>query len=164
MRKDNFFSLKSTGNSGASACRIRLFRERRMQQLVEGYEISTDKSRLSLDAICSMLSKSYWASERPVEVIKKSIENSICFGIYHDSEQVGFARAVTDYATIFWMADLIIHEAHRGKGLGKELVRTILETKEIQGLPGILMTKDAHGLYEQFGFFRTLDRGMARLK
>lgn len=117
---------------------------------------------MSLDAICGLLRQSYWANQRSIAVISKSIENSICFGIYHETGQVGFARIVTDYATMFWLADVIIDEKHRGKGLGKELVRSVLETEEIQGLNGILMTSDAHGLYEPFGFVRVPDNGMVR--
>lgn len=133
-----------------------------MERSFNGYRISTEKNRLSLDAICGLLRQSYWANQRSIAVISKCIENSICFGIYHETGQVGFARIVTDYATMFWLADVIIDEKHRGKGLGKELVRSVLETEEIQGLNGILMTSDAHGLYEPFGFVRVPDNGMVR--
>ncbi|MGE5370448.1 MAG: GNAT family N-acetyltransferase [Solirubrobacterales bacterium] len=133
-----------------------------MEVAVNEYLISTDKSRLSVEAILGLLRQTYWANERSAAVIEKSIAHSICFGIYHETGQVGFSRLVTDYATMYWGADVIIDKAHRGKGLGKALVRSMLETEEIQGMKGILMTEDAHGLYEQFGFVRVPNHGMIR--
>lgn len=133
-----------------------------MQWCFNDYLISTDKSLLSLKTIQGFLIRSYWANERPIDVIKKSIANSICFGIYDKNIQVGFARVVSDYATMFWVADVFIEEAYRGKGLGKKLVKCIIETEEIEGLLGVLMTRDAHGLYEQFGFAKVPDVAMAR--
>ena len=133
-----------------------------MERIFNQYVISTDKTLLSIDIVQDFLARSYWANKRPPEVIKKSIENSICFGIYEEKNQVGFARVVTDYATVFWIADVFIDERHRGQGLGKELVRSILETEAVQGLLGILMTSDAHGLYEQFGFITVPDKAMVR--
>ncbi len=116
------------------------------------YVISTDKSLLSIDKITDLLHKSYWANQRPIETIAKSIENSFCYGIYHNHSQIGFARLVSDYATMYWLCDVIIDDNHRGKGLGKELIRLINESDEFKGLRGILATKDAHGLYGQYGF------------
>lgn len=133
-----------------------------MEQVIDQFNISVDKSLLSLQTVQGFLSRSYWAKERPLETIEKSIENSICFGVYNNADQVGFARVVTDYATVFWIADVFIDERHRGKGLGKELVRYILEYEVLQGLPGVLMTNDAHGLYQQFGFVTVPDKAMAR--
>jgi len=114
--------------------------------------ISTDKTRLSIDAIHRFLSKSYWAENRPVEVIEKSIQHSICYGLYRDAEQAGFARVVTDYATFYWLCDVFIDESCRGQDLGKWLVACVVGTPELRGLRGFLATRDAHGLYEQFGF------------
>lgn len=133
-----------------------------MERFYKQYKISTDKSLVLPESVQKLLNQSYWAKERPLEVIERSIENSICFGIYNGNEQVGFARVVTDYATIFWIADVIIDERHRSQGLGKELVRNILETEAVQGLLGILMTNDAHGLYQQFGFITVPDKAMVR--
>ncbi len=118
----------------------------------DGFLFSRDKRLLSLDRVCALLAQSYWAKDRSREKIAKSIENSLCFGVYKDGYQVGFARAVTDYVSIFWVADVIIDEAYRGKGLGKKLVELIMATDELQGLRGILRTRDAAGLYEKFGF------------
>lgn len=133
-----------------------------MEQVINQYRISTDKTLLSLETVQGFLSRSYWARERPLETIKKSIQNSICFGVYESEDQVGFARVVTDYATVFWIADVFIDERHRGRGLGKELVRNILEYEVLQGLPAVLMTNDAHGLYQQFGFITVPDKAMVR--
>lgn len=133
-----------------------------MERVFNEYRISNDKSLLSLQEIQGLLARSYWASQRPGEVIAKSIENSICFGIYNGASQVGFARVVTDYATMFWIADVFIDEGHRGKGLGKQLIRSITEMETLKGLQGILFTSDAHGLYEQFGFIRVPDKAMVK--
>lgn len=116
------------------------------------YYISTDKSRLDIEAVKQLLKQSYWANTRPVERILKSIENSICYGIYKNNEQVGFGRVVTDFSTVFYLCDIIIDEKHRGRGLGKMLMEHIMSNKELEGLKGILATEDAHGLYEKYGF------------
>jgi GNAT superfamily N-acetyltransferase len=119
------------------------------------YEVSTDKTRLDVDRTHRFLStEAYWSPGVARDVVERSIENSICFGVYTDAgEQVGFARAVTDRATFAWIADLYIEAGHRGHGLGKRLVRAILEHPELQGLRRFMLaTADAHGLYRQFGF------------
>lgn len=121
------------------------------------YVISTNKSLLSLERITELLHKSYWADQRPVETIAKSIENSYCYGIYYNNFQVGFARLVSDFATMYWLCDVIIDENHKGKGLGKELIRLIAESDEFKDLRGILATKDAHGLYQQYGFVKAAE-------
>lgn len=126
------------------------------------YLISTDKSLLSIDSIANLLSKSYWAKERKVDVIQKSISNSQCYGLYFESQQVGFARVVSDFATVYWICDVIVDEAHRGKGLGKKLIECIVNTEEFLNIRGILATSDAHGLYEQFGFQKDQGRFMRR--
>ena len=118
------------------------------------YQISTDKSLLDVAVIYSYLSKvSYWAQNIPEEVVIKSIANSLCFGLYKRNEQVGFARLVTDRATFAYLADVFILEQHRGKGLSKWLIEVIQSHPELQGLRRwMLGTRDAHGLYEQFGW------------
>jgi GNAT superfamily N-acetyltransferase len=117
------------------------------------YSISTDKDLLNVDHIHSFLSQTYWAEGIPREIVAKSIEGSMCFGVYHKENQVGFARMITDQATFAYLADVFITPTHRGKGLSKWLVETILSHPELQGLRRILLaTRDAHGLYEQFGF------------
>ncbi len=128
----------------------------------EGFLFSRDKSLLSFDRVCVLLATAYWAGGRSRETIRKSIGNSLCFGVYEAGYQVGFARAVTDYATIYWVADVIIDEAYRGKGLGKILVQYITATPELQGMRGVLATRDAHGLYEKCGFTREAHRFMIR--
>ena len=116
------------------------------------YRISDDKSLLSLDIICGLLSRSYWADKRPRDVIAKSIENSLCFGVYHEGKQIGFGRIITDGATLFYLCDVIVDEAYRGMGLGKKLVECMLQAEAIRGCGGVLATRDAQGLYKRFGF------------
>ncbi|MGE5173536.1 MAG: GNAT family N-acetyltransferase [Betaproteobacteria bacterium] len=118
------------------------------------YEISTDKARLDLAMIHDFLSNcSYWAAGVPLLVVKKSIENALCFGVYHRGRQVGFARVVTDFATFAYLGDVFIIEPYRGRGLGKRLVKTIMDHPELQGLRlWLLGTKNAHELYRKYGF------------
>ncbi|AZK45081.1 GNAT family N-acetyltransferase [Paenibacillus lentus] len=126
------------------------------------YLISDDKERLDLDKVKGYLARSYWANQRSEEKIEKSIEESVCFGIYKDKKQVGFARVVTDDATMYWLCDVFIDENYRGLGLGKYLVETITESERFRKLTGLLGTRDAHELYEQFHFVRDRDRLMRR--
>ena len=118
------------------------------------YEISTDPERLDLEAIVRLLRTTYWAAQRPREVIEKSVRHSLCFGLYWRGTQVGFGRVVTDWATFAWICDVIIDAAHRGGGLGKRFVEEIVTHSEIAGIRQLLATKDAHTLYEKFGFER----------
>jgi GNAT superfamily N-acetyltransferase len=133
-----------------------------MTQAAGGFVFSRDKRLLQLDRIFELLAQTYWAQGRSRDKIQTSIENSLCFGIYKDGRQVGFARAVTDYATIYWVSDVIIDDAYRGLGLGKRLVELITTTDELQGMRGILGTRDAHGLYEKYGFAKDAQRFMIR--
>lgn len=124
-------------------------------QLKNGdYIISTDKTRLDISLIHHFLStKSYWAVNIPYQTVQKSIENSLCFGVYHNDSQVGFARIITDYATVAYIGDVFILEEHRNKGLSKWLVETMTSHADLQGLRRwILLTADAHTLYEKYGF------------
>lgn len=117
------------------------------------YLISTDKSKLDISVIQSFLSKSYWAKNRTLKTTKLSIKNSLCFGLYYKYNMIGFARVITDYATFAYLADVFILEEHRGKGLSKWLMEVILKYGEIQNLRRwFLATRDAHKLYEKFGF------------
>lgn len=119
------------------------------------YEISTDPARLDVALIHRWLSEqSYWAAGIPRDIIERGIANSINFGLYHAKEgQVGFARVVSDRATFAYLADVFILDAHRGRGLSKRLMEAVLAHPELQGLRRwTLATRDAHGLYEQFGF------------
>ena len=118
------------------------------------YLISNDKSKLDLHVIHSFLSTSYWAKGIPLDIVKRSIEHSLCFGVYYKEEQqVGFARVVTDYATFAYIGDVFIIEAFRGQGLSKWLMDVIVTHPQLQGLrTWILLTRDAHGLYKKVGF------------
>lgn len=124
------------------------------EETVEGFVYSTDKSRLDVDAIIDFLgNRSYWAQNIPRDIVERSIENSLTFGIYEGKKQVGFARLITDYATFAYLADVFVLEDYRGKGLSKKLVAFITSLPELQGLRRWhLITRDAQGLYEQFGF------------
>lgn len=116
--------------------------------------ISTDPARLDLDVIHGFLTKCYWAKGIPREVVVRSTEHSLCFGIYDgDGAQVGFARVVTDFATIAYLGDVFVLESHRGRGLSKWMMECITQHRALQGLRRwILLTQDAHSLYLQFGF------------
>jgi GNAT superfamily N-acetyltransferase len=115
--------------------------------------ISTNPERLDIDAIHDMLTRAYWAKGRTREIIARSVRNSLVFGIYDGPRQIGLARIVSDYATFAWLCDVFIHEDYRGKGIGKWLMETILGHPDMQGLRRFLLaTRDAHGLYAQFGF------------
>ena len=118
------------------------------------YTISTDPARLDLETIHDFLAnEAYWSPGVAREVVARSLENALCFGVYHDKEQVGLARVITDYATFAYIADVFIRAGHRGQGLGKWLVEAMLAHPGLQGLrKWTLDTKDAHGLYAQFGF------------
>ena len=119
----------------------------------DNFSISTDKSKLDLNAIHGFLKGSYWAENIPLPVVQMSIENSLCFGVYEFDKQIGFARVISDYATFAYLADVFILEKYRGKGLAKWLIECILEHPALQNLRRwILATKDAHGLYREFGF------------
>ncbi|HZS06927.1 MAG TPA: GNAT family N-acetyltransferase [Blastocatellia bacterium] len=115
--------------------------------------VSTDKSRLDIEVIHRFLFGSYWAEGVPIEVVRKSVENSLRFGVYDGESQVGFARIISDFATYAYLADVFILESHRGRGLAKLLMKEIMNHPELQGLRRFaLATRDAHGLYRQFGF------------
>lgn len=125
--------------------------------------ISSDPSLLDMDAIVHFLRQSYWANERSDEKIKKSLEGSTCFGAYVDNRQIGFARVVTDDATVYWLCDVFVDESYRGHGIGKKLIETITTCDDYRNLFGILSTRDAHGLYEQYGFVRDHGKTLTRL-
>lgn len=114
--------------------------------------ISDDKNKLQIEKIYKLLSSSYWAEDRTEEIMEKSINNSLCFGVYKDGCQIGFARCVTDYATVYWLADVIIDDNFRKLGLGKALIENVVRHERLKGCFGILGTRDAHGLYEKYGF------------
>jgi GNAT superfamily N-acetyltransferase len=121
------------------------------------YRISTDPDRLDLDAIHGYLQRSYWAEEIPKEIVARSLRGSLCFGLYTEqqpsAQQVGFARVISDRATFAYLCDVYVLEEHRGQGLSKWLVEAVQSHPELQGLRRFMLaTRDAHGLYAQFGF------------
>lgn len=131
-----------------------------------GFQISTDKRRLDSDAIHKFLSEeSYWANNRTYEQTLTAIANSLCFGLFRDDRQIGFARVVSDFSTFAYIGDVFVIEEFRGRGLSKWLMKTIIEHPELQNLRRwLLATRDAHGLYEQFEFssMRFPERWMER--
>ena len=117
------------------------------------YVITTDKGRLVLETIHGFLKTSYWASGVSADVVMRSVENSLAFGLFADEEQIGFARVVTDYATFAYLADVFVLEPHRGRGLGRWMMEVMFSHPELQGLRRwMLATRDAHGLYREYGF------------
>ena len=125
-----------------------------MEWLRENFIISTDKGKLNIPYIHHFLSKeSYWAANIPLHIVKTSIEHSLCFGVYDGEKQIGFARLITDQAVFGYLADVFIDAAYRGRGLSKWLMQIIFELPFIPLLRSFMLgTKDAHKLYEQFGF------------
>jgi GNAT superfamily N-acetyltransferase len=115
---------------------------------------STNPARLDIDVIHTFLTNCYWAKGIPRDVVARSIEHSLCFGVYDEGgRQVGFARVITDFATIAYLGDVFILESHRGRGLSKWLMESIMRHAALQGLRRwILLTRDAHALYSQYGF------------
>jgi N-acetylglutamate synthase-like GNAT family acetyltransferase len=121
---------------------------------VPGYEISLEPAKIDIEVVYRFLTEeSYWSPGIPRDVVEKAIKNSLCFGIYSEGSQVGFARIVTDKATFALVADVFVLEGHRGKGLSKWLMREVMEHADLKGLRRLLLlTSDAHALYAQFGF------------
>ena len=128
------------------------------ETLQDGYLISTDKARLDVRLIHETLSlSSYWAEGRTLDTVQKSLEHSLCFGLYAGAQQVGFARVVTDYATFAWLCDVFVLASHQGQGLGKRLVETVVAHPELRNLAIFLLaTRDAHELYHRYGGFEEL--------
>lgn len=119
----------------------------------EGFSISTDKSKLQPEMICDFLSSAYWSNQRPRAAILKSLEHSLCFGLYFSDKQIGLARVITDYATFAYLCDVFVIEEYRGRSLGKWLMETVIAYPELTRLRRFMLaTRDAHALYEQYGF------------
>jgi GNAT superfamily N-acetyltransferase len=127
-----------------------------MPQPTGKYLVSTAPRMLDLDFVCRALRATYWAGSRPRSVIAKSVRDSLCFGIYEKrgKRQVAFARVVTDGCTFSWVCDVVVDEKERGKGLGKLLMSSIVAHPRVRNTRSILVTRDAHGLYQKFGFSR----------
>ena len=119
------------------------------------YSVSADIKKLDMNTVFSFLASSYWAKGRSKNVIRKSIDNSLCFGLYHKDKQIGFARVITDYAVFAYLADVFIHEDFRGKGAGKTLLEEIFKNPDLKNVKKwMLATKDAQKFYEKFGFIQ----------
>jgi GNAT superfamily N-acetyltransferase len=133
-----------------------------MPEQITGFSISTDKSKLQLERVHRFLSQeAYWCLGIPLEVVRKAISTSLCFGVYAESgEQIGFARVVSDQATFAWICDVYIEKEYRGRGISTWLMETLMSHPELQGLRRLcLATKDAHTLYQKFGFVVTQTPG-----
>ena len=121
--------------------------------VMQPYEISSDPKRLDTMAIHAFLSGTYWSPGVPLSVVERAVRNSVCVGAYTGTSQVGFARMVTDKATFAYLADVYVLEEHRGHGISKRMMETLMQLPELQGLRRMMLaTRDAHGLYERFGF------------
>jgi len=121
--------------------------------------ISTERASLDVDAIHAFLAQSYWASGISRERVEQSLDGSLCFGLYCGANQIGFARVVTDRATFAYLCDVYVDEMQRGRGLGKLLLAAVRSHPDLRDLRRfVLWTRDAHGLYEQFGFARLGDQ------
>ncbi|MFB2765735.1 GNAT family N-acetyltransferase [Marinobacter shengliensis] len=123
-----------------------------MEWRKDEYLITDDRSKVQLEVVHRLLAATYWGDRRPKEIIDRMVAGSICFSLYHGSKQIGFGRAVTDSTTFTWVADIVVEPEFRGAGLGKWIVECLLEHPAIEGTQLVLQTRDAQGLYEQFGF------------
>jgi GNAT superfamily N-acetyltransferase len=124
-----------------------------MENVFQNYLINDDREKTDLEFVHRELSQSYWAKNIPVETVRRGIENSVCFNVFLNAQQIGFARVITDKSTFGYLCDVIVNEQHRGKGLGKALMQFIMAHPDLQGFRRFTLgTRDAHGLYEQFGF------------
>ena len=128
------------------------------------YRIIDGADEMDSKEVAALLKTTYWANKRSLDTIEKSMRNSSCYGVYLDGEKklAGFARVISDYATTYYLCDVVIDPACRNKGLGKALVSHIVSLPEYMGLRGLLLTKDAHGLYEKFGFENVSGRAMIK--
>ena len=116
-------------------------------------EISTDKNKLQVEVIHEFLTNSYWAKGRTIDDVKKTIEHCLCFGVYFEEKQIGFARIATDYTVFAYLMDVFILPEYRSKGYSKNLIQFIINNEELQSCKvWMLKTADAHGLYKQFGY------------
>lgn len=126
--------------------------------MVDGYRISSNNNDMDIAGIHAYLRTSYWAQNIPLATVERALANSLCFGVFAGQAQIGFARMVSDYATFAYLADVYILEAHQSRGLSKWLMQEIIDHPQLQGLRRILLaTRDAHGLYQQFGFTELAD-------
>lgn len=119
----------------------------------DDFNITTDFDKIDIDSVHMLLSKTYWANTRPKDVLVKSLENSLCFSLFHNEKQIGLVRVITDGATFAYLCDVVVNEAYRGDGLGKWLIECVFNHPDLQNLRRwCLITKDAHEFYRKFGF------------
>ncbi len=117
------------------------------------FTVSADSSKLDIDAIYDFLTHCYWSEGIPRETVERAIEHSLCFGLFDGAKQIGFARVISDYATYAYLCDVYVLESYRGKGLGTWMMSCVMKHPDLQGLRRFtLLTRDAHGLYQKFGF------------
>jgi N-acetylglutamate synthase-like GNAT family acetyltransferase len=129
-----------------------------LQNHRDNFTISTDFNRLDIDTICDFLKRAYWANTRTRERTEKALQNSLVFGLYDGNRQIGLGRVVSDYSVFAYLCDVFIHEDYRALGLGKWLIQTIMEHPDLKDVRRwVLITNDAHGLYQQFGFTSIAD-------
>jgi N-acetylglutamate synthase-like GNAT family acetyltransferase len=134
-----------------------------MDFIKDKFYISTEKEKMDIDLIHSFLTRSYWAEGISKEIVRRSIEGALCFGVFENEKQVGFARMITDRATFAYLADVFIIDEYRGLGLSKWLMEVIMSHPDLQGLRRLMLaTRDAHELYKKFGFtsLNNVDRWM----
>jgi GNAT superfamily N-acetyltransferase len=121
----------------------------------KGFILTDERGRVNPGTVAHLLAGTHWGYRRPRPVVERLIENSLCFSLFRNTEQVGFARVVTDHSVFSWLSDLVISAGLRGQGLGKWLLQCILDHPAISGTQFVLQTRDAHRLYESFGFQRS---------
>ena len=128
------------------------------------YSIIDGAEKMNIAEVMALLRQTYWADRRPEEQVRKSMEHSRCYGVYLEEAQklVAFARVISDFATTYYLCDVIVDASCRGSGLGRALISYIENLSEYQGLRGILITRDAHGLYEKFGYQTLNGRAMVK--
>ena len=128
------------------------------------YSIVDGSDKMDLYQVMALLKQTYWADKRPPEQVRRSMEHSRCYGVYLEEERklVGFARVISDFATTYYLCDVIVDTAWQHKGLGGALISYIEHLPEYQGLRGVLITRDAHGLYENFGYQTLNGRAMVK--
>jgi len=132
-----------------------------MEWYRDEFTVSDERSRVDVDVVSNLLAKTYWGHRRSRQVVEKLIQNSLCFSLFRNGEQVGFGRVVTDYTVFSWLSDLVIIEDYQGMGLGRWLMSCIMHHSKIVGTQIVLQTRSAYGLYEKFGF-RTSEKLMTR--
>ena len=120
-------------------------------------KIIKNDTNYNLDDLTKLLNTSYWAKDRKKETVKKTVENSLCYFAYDKDKLIGFARAITDYTTNYYICDVIVDEEYRGEGIGKKIVETLINDEELIHLRALLITKDAKKFYEKFGFYNKED-------